>query len=87
MSKAVKALERKVTKIGKSYGVTLPLDMLKDAGLKPGDTVHVEQIDGDIILRKSRKIELPEGISPDFFDLLEETYQEYEETLKGLVDR
>ncbi|MFC0165243.1 AbrB/MazE/SpoVT family DNA-binding domain-containing protein [Bacillus capparidis] len=80
-------MERKVTKIGKSYGVTFPLELLKGAGLEPGDTVQIEQKDGDIILRKSRKIELPNGISPDFFDVLEETMKEHGEALKGLVDR
>ncbi|GAA0382057.1 AbrB/MazE/SpoVT family DNA-binding domain-containing protein [Bacillus horti] len=84
---AVKNMERKITKIGRSIGVTFPLDMLKAAGLKPGDIVSIEQKGEEIILRKSRKIELPEGIDQDFFDLFEETYQEYEETIKGLVDR
>lgn len=83
----VKSLERKVTRIGKSYGVTIPFDLLKENGIEPGDSVIVEGKDGEISLRKSRKVELPEGISSDFFDVLEETVQEHGEAFKGLVNR
>lgn len=83
----VKDLERKITRIGQSYGVTIPLEMLKENGIDPGDSVVVEGKDGEISLRKSRKVELPKGISSDFFDVLEKTVQEHDEAFKGLVDR
>jgi len=82
----VNDLERKITRIGQSYGVTIPLEMLKENGIDPGDSVVVEGKDGEISLRKSRKVELPKGISSDFFDVLEETVQEHDEAFKGLVD-
>lgn len=79
--------ERKVTKIGKSYAVTIPLELLKENGIEPGDKVQLRGKNGEISIRKSRKVELPEGISPDFFEVLEETINEHDEALKGLVDR
>lgn len=80
-------LERKVMKIGKSYGVTIPLDLLKKNGINPGDMVQLSSNDGEISLQKSRMVTLPEGISSDFFDVLEETTKKHDEALKGLVDR
>lgn len=80
-------LERKVTKIGKSYGVTIPLDLLRRNGIDPGDMVQLTSENGKISLQKSHKVTLPEGISPDFFDVLEETTKKHDEALKGLVDR
>ncbi|SFA56854.1 hypothetical protein SAMN05216169_10581, partial [Anoxybacillus pushchinoensis] len=36
---------------------------------------------------KSKKVDLPKGISQDFFEVLNETLEEYDETIKGLIDR
>lgn len=80
-------LERKITKIGKSYGVTIPLDLLKKNNIHPGDMVQLSSKDGEISLQKSCKVTLPEGISPDFFDVLKEITEKHDEALKGLVDR
>jgi len=79
-------MEKKVTKMGNSLGVTMT-DELKQLGLQKGDTVSVDIRQGEIIIRKSQRVELPEGISPDFFDVLHEVMEEYNETLKGLKDR
>lgn len=79
--------ERKITKIGNSFGVTIPNELLKKAGLEHGDDVQLEIVDGVIQISKSRKILLPEGISKDFFDKLNETVSNYDQTIKGLVDR
>ncbi len=80
-------VERKVTKIGNSLGVTFPSELLKKIEVAQGDTVIIDIRGDEIILRKSRKVELPSGISPDFFDILQETMNEYDETIKGLRDR
>ncbi len=79
--------ERKITKIGNSYGVTIPNELLKKAGLHHGDDIQLEFIDGVIQISKSRKVPLPEGISEDFFDTIQETMSTYDKTIKGLVDR
>ena len=80
-------VERKITKIGHSYGVVIPNDLLKIAGLKQGDEVLLDYVDDEFIIRKSRKVELPEGISGIFLKDVQEAMTEYDDTLKDLVDR
>jgi putative addiction module antidote len=80
-------MERKVTKIGNSLGVTFPSEVLKSIHVKLGDEVTIDVKDDEIIIKKSRKVQLPSGISPDFFDILNETMSNYDETIKGLRDR
>lgn len=79
--------ERKITKIGNSFGVTIPNELLIQAGLKHGDDIQLEFVNGVIQISKSRKVSLPEGISEDFFDVLNKTISNYDQTIKGLVDR
>ena len=80
-------IERKVTKIGNSYGITVPVDMLKEAGLSYGDNVQLESKDGEIVMRKKREVKLPEGLSTDFFEVLERNTNKHEKTIQELVDR
>lgn len=84
---AIMVNERKLIKIGKSYGVTLPVDMLKEQGIEYGDMLDVKSDNGAITISKARKVTLPDGISSDFFDILEETAQEHGEALKKLADK
>lgn len=81
-------MERKVSKFGNSLGITMT-DALKQIGLDQGDTVIVEvnQPTGEITIRKSTKVALPNGISEDFMDALAEVINEYDHTLQGLKDR
>lgn len=80
-------LERKITKIGNSLGITIPHELLQQAGLQQGDDIQLEFVDGVIQLVKSRKVSLPDGISEDFFDVLNDTVKHYDQTIKGLVNR
>ncbi|MOA58602.1 hypothetical protein D3C78_1830230 [compost metagenome] len=81
-------MERKVTKFGNSLGITMT-EALKQIGLELGDTVHIDvkETDGEIIIRKANKIELPADIGPDFLETLSQVMEQYDETLKGLMDR
>ncbi|OKP69288.1 AbrB family transcriptional regulator [Paenibacillus sp. P3E] len=86
--KRVVEMERKVTKFGNSLGITMT-DALKQIGLDQGDTVliDVNQSTGEIIIRKSTKVSLPNGISKDFMDSLADVINKYDQTLQGLKDR
>jgi antitoxin MazE len=42
------------------------------------------ELEGDQIVIK--KVDLPKGISEDFFEILNETLEEYNKTIKGLVE-
>ncbi|WP_405171520.1 AbrB family transcriptional regulator [Paenibacillus sp. FSL H8-0280] len=84
----VSEMERKVTKFGNSLGLTMT-DAFKQIGLEQGDMVQIEvnQSNGEIIIKKSTKVILPNGISSDFMDTLADVMGEYDQTLKGLKDR
>ncbi|MDP4095832.1 AbrB family transcriptional regulator [Paenibacillus sp. P96] len=81
-------MERKVTKFGNSLGITMT-DALKQIGLDQGDivSIDVDKSTQEIIIRKSTKASLPNGISEDFMDSLAEVIREYDQTLHGLKDR
>ena len=49
-------IERKVTKIGNSIGITLPPELLRQVGLSQGDDVQIEVKNGKIILRKKEQL-------------------------------
>nr|WP_253505496.1 AbrB family transcriptional regulator [Paenibacillus xylanexedens] len=84
----VSEMERKVTKFGNSLGLTMT-DAFKQIGLEQGDMVQIEvnQSNGEIIIKKATKVNLPNGISSDFMDTLADVMGEYDQTLKGLKDR
>ena len=83
----MKQFYSKVTKIGNSFGITLPTELLKQVGLTQGDDVQVEVKDGNIVLRKKEKITLPEGIDAEFMDILNDVITEHDKAFKGLVNR
>lgn len=85
--KRVEQIERKVTKIGNSIGITLPPEVLKQVGLTQGDDVQVEVKDGKIILRKKEQVQLPAGVDAEFMDILNDVIKEHDKAFKGLVDR
>lgn len=79
--------ERKVTRVGNSFGITLPIEILKQVGLAHGDDVQVEVKDGKIVLRKKEHITLPEGVDAEFMDILSDIIKDHDKAFKGLVDR
>lgn len=83
----VEQIERKVTKIGNSIGITLPSELLKRVGLAQGDDVQVEVKNGKIILQKKEQLPLPDGVGTEFMTILNEVIKEHDKAFKGLVDR
>jgi putative addiction module antidote len=77
--------ERKITKVGNSSGITLPKELLEKINLKTGDEVYLELKGNEIIIKK--KISLNQNISPDFFEILESSMDEYDSTIKALRDK
>lgn len=49
--------------------------------------MDVHEENGEIIMKKANKVNLPAGISSDFMDTLSEVMDQYDETIKGLKDR
>ena len=79
--------ERRITKIGNSLGVTFPSELLSQLDLNQGDEVTLVVENNSLIIRKSRKVNLPNGISEDFFDVVNESFENYGKTIKNLADR
>lgn len=79
--------ERKITKIGNSYGITLPKTLLKEANILYGDNVTVEVKEGKIMLQRVEEIKLPDGVDNEFMELLTDVIKEHETAFKGLVER
>ena len=79
--------ERKLTKIGNSYGITLPKTLLKEANISYGDNVTVEVKDGKILVQREEEIKLPDGVDNEFMELLTDVIKEHETAFKGLVER
>jgi len=79
--------ERRITKIGNSLGVTFPSELLNQLNLSQGDEVTVEVENNSLIIKKSRKVNLPNGISEDFFDVVNESFENYGKTIKKLDDQ
>lgn len=79
--------QRKVRKMGNSLSVNMT-ELLKRIGADQGDLLDLEIVeDEEIRIKKHKDIQLPEGISEDFFDVLRETVAEYDHTLRKLKDR
>lgn len=79
--------ERKITKIGNSYGITIPKEILKEAGIGYGDSVEIAKEEDKIYIQKKKSVKLPKGLSSDFFEVLEKNTEMHEKTLSDLVDR
>lgn len=78
-------MERKVTKIGNRLGVTMT-EAFKQLGIENGDLVEIDVRGDEIVIKKSKRMTLPKGISADFFDTPHAVMDEYDEALKGLKE-
>lgn len=78
---------RKITQIGNSLGMTLSPEMLECLSVTKGEDIQVEMKEDELVIKKIKQVEYPAGISEDFFDVLNETVEKYDATLKELKDR
>lgn len=86
---AMKPVERKVTKVGNSLGITVPQDIFNLLGVNLGDIVSLEvnNNNDEIIIKKTKKVSLPKDVDPMFLDIVSDVFERYDETLKGLANR
>ena len=83
----VREVERKVTKIGNSLGVTFPQEVLEHLGIGQGDVVRFEIVDGQVTIKKKVNLKLPKGIDEEFLEQMNDMINEYDQTFRNLVDR
>lgn len=79
--------ERKVTKIGNSYGITISVDLLKESGISYGDDVQLELKEGKSVVEKKKEIKLPDGLDHKFMEILNDVVREHSIAYKSLVDK
>ncbi len=81
---ALNYIKRKVTKIGNSHGVTLPLKVMEHLQLEPGDEVRFEiGKDGRVELDKHVDSSLPNDRG-DGYRLLMDNYEKSFRNMKKL---
>ncbi|MFT8309752.1 MAG: AbrB/MazE/SpoVT family DNA-binding domain-containing protein [Sporolactobacillus sp.] len=82
------ALERKIFKMGNSYGSTYPKEVLEHLHVNPGDEIVFENLDdGTVKIRKSKAVNLPDGIDQEFIKMVDQIIKDNDAVFRGLVDR
>lgn len=79
---AVMEVERKVTKVGNSLGVTLPQQVLNHLNVKQGDEIKFTlEDDGSVSVKKFTPMD------QDFLEGLKYVFENYDDALRNLADR
>lgn len=73
--------EKKLTKIGNGIGVTLPAELLREAGFVLGENVEIEVENGKIILEKKVQVNLSDVVDAVFKDVLNDVIREHDRTI------
>ncbi|RYM00235.1 AbrB/MazE/SpoVT family DNA-binding domain-containing protein [Sporolactobacillus sp. THM7-7] len=82
------AMERKIFKMGNSLGSTYPKEVLEHLNVKPGDEIVFENLsDGTVKIRKRKAAILPDGIDPEFIDMVDQIIKDNDAVFRGLVNR
>lgn len=82
------AMERKIFKMGNSFGSTYPKEVLAHLNVKPGDEIVFENLsDGTVNIRKRKVANLPDGIDPEFIDMVDQIIKDNDAVFRGLVNR
>ncbi|AGT31048.1 hypothetical protein M493_03705 [Geobacillus genomosp. 3] len=90
MSTVVKAMERKITKVGNSLGITLPQEVLDHLKVKQGDEIQFRlEADGKVIISKHAPIDysILDDFGQDFVDGLKDLFENYDNTLRNLAKK
>lgn len=77
-------IKRKITNIGNSLGVTLPINFISSLELEKGDQIDI-QVQGDSIVLKKAKPE--KRIDDDLLKLIFEEMEAHDEALRELAKR
>jgi antitoxin MazE len=78
---------RRVGRFGNSIGVGIPKEIAENLNIKPGDELEVVVNEKDEIVLKKALTRLPEGVDSDMLKMIMETFDQYDDTFKGLKDR
>ncbi|GEB76621.1 AbrB family transcriptional regulator [Sporolactobacillus inulinus] len=81
-------VERKIIKMGNSFGSTYPVEVLNHLRVKQGDHVAFElQPDGTVTIKKQNMNQLPKGIEPEFLQIVSDVMDQYDDAIKELANK
>ncbi len=79
---------QKIIKVGNSAAITIPKQFLKEAKMKVGDEVIVEEnARNEMLLIKSKKRADYPSLTPEFFSWLDMVTKKYKEVIAELANR
>lgn len=84
VNNSVAVVNRKVTNVGNSLGVTLPLDFLENLSLVKGDNVSVTVKNDEIIIKKAPQ---RQDLDLELLNLIYEEIEAHDKALRGLANR
>lgn len=78
---------QKIIKVGNSLAITLPANMVREAGWKAGDELIIEQSPPyEIMVVKPKSKAGKTYLSPEFLDWLDEVSVKYKDAIKELAN-
>lgn len=77
--------KRKLRKVGNSYTLTIPVNVVEKNDWEVGDTLGFYTEDEKLVVKKSKDIE--EEFTPDFLEMVKDIADRNDATLKELVNR
>ncbi|TGA98971.1 AbrB family transcriptional regulator [Sporolactobacillus shoreae] len=81
-------VQRKIFKMGNSYGSTYPIEVLEHLNAKPGDQVEFKlQADGTVTIKKKNNVQLPDGIDPELIKTVTGVMNQYDRAIKELAKK
>lgn len=79
---------RKVGRFGNSLGVSLPKTLADKLHIALGDEVEfIENDRGEVVLKKARKGNLPDGVRPEVLQVFYDVFEEDKGILEDLRNR
>lgn len=87
MDHLAKKQYRKLGRIGNSFGISLPKEMLEDMKAEQGDLLELAYEDGVITIRPAKYLQMNENdLSPEMLKALDNTFKKYDNVFRKLKD-
>ena len=82
-------MAQKIIKVGNSAAVTIPSEFLKQVGLKPGDSLFVEQdVDAGVLKLSTKNIpKSKSSVTPDFLEVVAKVTKRYDKAFRDLATK
>ncbi|MCM3339342.1 AbrB/MazE/SpoVT family DNA-binding domain-containing protein [Paenibacillus sp. MER TA 81-3] len=79
---------RKIGRMGNSLGISLPKMLAEKLNVVQGDEIEfIENDQGEIVIKKVRKSNLPENVRPEVLEAFYDIFNEDQDIFNDLRDR